>query len=291
MELHQIRYFLALAEKLNFTRAAEACNVTQPALTRAIKALEAELGGDLVRRERNHTHLTDLGKRMQPLLQQCFDSASLAKELASSVNSADIAPLSLSLSNDVALDVLMTSLAELFGAFPGLQLNILRGGPEDVGQQLVDGVAELAIAGPLGLNWNRLDQWTLFEDRYEVQLRRDDPLAALPSVKPSDLKERGILIQGNGDRVRTWFEGEGVSIQSGHLILNYDDMAALVRAGLGVGLFPESDPARDGLVRRELSGFDLNRPVSAFAVAGRPRSAAGGTLLNLMRSSDWAQAA
>ena len=291
MELHQIRYFLALAEKLNFTRAAEACNVTQPALTRAIKALEAELGGDLVRRERSHTHLTDLGKRMQPLLRQCFDSASLAKELASSVTSADIAPLSLSLSNDVALDVLMTSLAELFGAFPGLQLTILRGGPEDVGRQLVDGEAELAIAGPLGLNWNRLDQWTLFEDGYDVQLRRDDALADTPVITAADLEAHGILIQGDSERVRAWFEGQGVSIQCGHLILNYDDMAALVRAGLGVGLFPDSDPLREGLVRRKLSGFDLTRPVSAFAVAGRPRSAAGGTLLNLMRSADWAQAA
>lgn len=291
MELHQIRYFLALADKLNFTRAAEACNVTQPALTRAIKALEAELGGDLVRRERNRTHLTDLGERMQPLFQQCYDSASLAKKLACSVTRADIAPLSLSLSNDVALDILMTSLAELFGAFPGLQLTILRGGAEEVGQQLVDGKAELAIAGPLGLNWDRLDQWTLFEDDYEIQLRDDDPLAASPTIKPADLKDHGILIQGDSDRVRAWFDGQGVSIQRGHQILNYDDMAALVRAGLGVGLVPQSDPVRDGLARRDLDGFDMSRPVSAYAVAGRPRSAAGGALLNLMRSADWAQAA
>jgi DNA-binding transcriptional LysR family regulator len=50
MEMQQVRYFLALARELNFTRAAEACNVTQPALTRAIQALEAELGGRLFHR-------------------------------------------------------------------------------------------------------------------------------------------------------------------------------------------------------------------------------------------------
>lgn len=44
MEMHQVRYFLAVAQLLNFTRAAEECNVTQPSLTRAIKQLEAELG-------------------------------------------------------------------------------------------------------------------------------------------------------------------------------------------------------------------------------------------------------
>ena len=50
MEMHQVRYFLAVARTLNFTRAAEECNVAQPSLTRAIKLLEGELGGDLFRR-------------------------------------------------------------------------------------------------------------------------------------------------------------------------------------------------------------------------------------------------
>ena len=70
MEMHQIRYFLAVCETLNFTRAAEACNVSQPSLTRAIKGLEDELGGPLFRRERNNTHLTGLGEMMRPHLTQ-----------------------------------------------------------------------------------------------------------------------------------------------------------------------------------------------------------------------------
>jgi DNA-binding transcriptional LysR family regulator len=50
--MHQVRYFLATVSELNFTKAAEKCNVTQPSLTRAIKQLEHELGGHLFRRER-----------------------------------------------------------------------------------------------------------------------------------------------------------------------------------------------------------------------------------------------
>ena len=66
MEMHQVRYFLAVARTLNFTRAAEECNVAQPSLTRAIKLLEGELGGDLFRRERPRAMLTPLGERMYP---------------------------------------------------------------------------------------------------------------------------------------------------------------------------------------------------------------------------------
>ena len=71
MEMHQVRYFLAVADTLNFTRAAELCHVSQPALTRAIQQLEEELGGLLLRRERKLTHLTDFGRLIQPIFASC----------------------------------------------------------------------------------------------------------------------------------------------------------------------------------------------------------------------------
>src|SRR5262249_26510587 len=70
MEMHQIRYFLALCEELNFTRAAKRCNVSQPSLTRAIRMLEEELGGPLFHRERSNTHLSELGRIVKPYLEQ-----------------------------------------------------------------------------------------------------------------------------------------------------------------------------------------------------------------------------
>src|SRR5262245_42539137 len=101
MEMHQVRYFLAVARTLNFTRAAEECNVAQPSLTRAIKQLEGELGGDLFRRERPAAQLTELGQRMLPLLKQCYDSAIGARTLASSLRSGDVGSLRLGLSHGV----------------------------------------------------------------------------------------------------------------------------------------------------------------------------------------------
>jgi len=82
MELSQVRYFATLCKTLNFTRAAEQCNVTQPAFTRAIQRLEDELGGPLIFRERNLTQLTELGRAMRPHLEAMLDAADAATALA-----------------------------------------------------------------------------------------------------------------------------------------------------------------------------------------------------------------
>jgi DNA-binding transcriptional LysR family regulator len=66
MEMQHIRYFLALCEERNFTRAARRCGVAQPSLTRAIKRLEKELGGDLFERSRKTTEMTAFGRSMRP---------------------------------------------------------------------------------------------------------------------------------------------------------------------------------------------------------------------------------
>ena len=132
MEMQQIRYFLTLAQTLNFTRAAEECHVTQPALTRAIQALEAELGGDLIRRERRHSHLTELGRRMLPLMQQCYDAATSAQSLARAVKSSEVAPLALGVTIAVNISTFMPTIGELFRAYPGLQLKIRRGDGREI---------------------------------------------------------------------------------------------------------------------------------------------------------------
>jgi hypothetical protein len=82
MEMHQVRYFFALCEERNFTRAAKRCGVAQPSLTRAIKRLEEELGGSLFNRDRVNTRLSDLGILVRPEFAQINRSAAEAKRKA-----------------------------------------------------------------------------------------------------------------------------------------------------------------------------------------------------------------
>jgi DNA-binding transcriptional LysR family regulator len=81
MQMHQIRYFLALRDELNFTRAARRSGVSQPSLTNAIAALERELGGALFRRKPK-IELTALGRALLPCLESIAEHADHAREIA-----------------------------------------------------------------------------------------------------------------------------------------------------------------------------------------------------------------
>ncbi|MBY0250390.1 MAG: LysR family transcriptional regulator, partial [Methylobacterium organophilum] len=107
MELHQVRYFLALASTLNFTRAAELCNVTQPALTKSVQKLEQELGGELIYRERNLTGLTDLGKEVLPMLERTLASADAVRRRAQEFQQKDVAPLTVGFTPSVSVKLVI----------------------------------------------------------------------------------------------------------------------------------------------------------------------------------------
>src|SRR5215510_1059983 len=146
MEMHQVRYFLAAVSELNFTKAADKCNVSQPSLTRAIKQLEAELGGDLFRRERPQAQLTELGQRMLPLLRQCYESALGARSLASAIKGGEVGALELALSHTIDLRILLPHLLELQQVFNRLELKLVRGTGSEVAELLKAGKAELGVA-------------------------------------------------------------------------------------------------------------------------------------------------
>lgn len=124
MEMHQIKYFLAICETHNFTRAAERCNVSQPSLTRAIKLLEEELGGELLRRERNLTHLTDLGHIMRPHLEKVYAEANAAKQDALSFLKLEKAPLNLGVMCTIGPTRLIGLISGFQQSNPGIEMNI-----------------------------------------------------------------------------------------------------------------------------------------------------------------------
>src|SRR5262249_58519971 len=93
METNQVRYFLALCEAQNFTRAAKRCGVSQPSVSNAIRRLEEELGGDLFHRTKNGAKLSPLGAAIPPYLGQVNEWAGRAKREAAYICPAHVVTL------------------------------------------------------------------------------------------------------------------------------------------------------------------------------------------------------
>ena len=89
MEMHQVRYFIAVCEEKQFTRAARRCGVSQPTITNAIQELEMELRGALFHRTRN-VELTELGRRVRPYLRQIARCAERTRREAASLRQVAI---------------------------------------------------------------------------------------------------------------------------------------------------------------------------------------------------------
>ena len=292
MEMQQVRYFLALASTRNFTRAAEQSNVSQPALTRAIRALEDELGGELIRREGRLSHLTELGQRMLPLLQQCYEGASSAKALARQVAAGDVVSLAIGVSRSVNVELIMGCLSELYGSFPSLQLKIRRGSAVQILEMLKAGDAEIAVAGPLSEPWDRLDSWALFTEGFELAVAGAHALAARnDEIVDGDLirRERFLVQVGSelADQQMARLHAAGVPAANAHEVETDRDVTALVEANLGIAVVPASAPRSSAQRRMRLPSFDLERTVYVYSVAGRRRAPEAMTLLNLLRATDW----
>lgn len=292
MEMHQVRYFLAVSRTQNFTRAAEECNVTQPSLTRAIKQLEYELGGDLFFRERPASQLTELGQRMLPFLQQCYNAAAEARSLATSFKAGDVGALKLALSRTIDLTLLLPFLNEMSRAFKGIEFKFLRGNAQDVVEFMKKGEAELGLACAQSDDWDRLDSWALFDEPFDLAVSVNHPLATEQVVKLAQIKGQRFLRRTyceHADQIGTILKACAVDTGGHHEISSERDLMKLTETGAGIAILPKSTATGTDAKRIPIEDLNLNRTVFLCGIAGRQRSAIASTMAKLLRAADWAK--
>lgn len=194
MEMHQIRYFLAAAKTLNFTRAAEQCHISQPALTIGVKRLEEQLGSPLFHRDGRRLGLTDFGRRMQPHLAQILEQTAAAEALAKDFRLLNQVPIRLGVMSTVG----PMRLASLFSAFerdyPGVDTAVTDGTPEGLAAQLNADELDMAILNPregLGENFRAEP---LYTERYVVMLPPGHWLMERNAIALKDLTDEAMSI-------------------------------------------------------------------------------------------------
>jgi len=293
MELFQVRYFLVLAKTLNFTRAAETCNVSQPALTRAIQRLEEEFGGPLLLRERNLTQLTELGRLMLPHLEAAAMATETAAVQAAAFKQRDAAPLRLGLSTTISSRILTPVLRELEERVKSFELAVTEGGSDTLFEEMLSGEIDTAVVVAPEKLPERLNRWPLFEGRYVVLCPTMHRFSNQLEVLPTALAEECVLARARRgcdfeSLLLKLCNGAGVKPRRRHHGGSEDHIQHMVSAGLGVAISAEDQPLVEGVVAKPLADPAARRRIVVTAVAGRPYGPGLSMFLKLMRARDWA---
>jgi DNA-binding transcriptional LysR family regulator len=290
MEMHQIRYFLAVCETLNFTRAAEMCHVSQPALTRAIQKLEEELGGLLLRREHTLTHLTDFGRLIRPHLERLMADAEAAKTTAKQFLKLEGAPIQLGVMCTVGPARFMSFLAEFRLAHPGCELTLVEGTPGRLAELLLDGRLDLAVMAQPEAFDERLDVRPLYAERFCVAFPAGHRFRERNAVRIEDVRGETYLRRINceyRDRLSEQCRERGFSVEVGFQSEREDWIQMMVAAGFGVCFLPEFSPTIPGVRTQPVSDPEVVREVSLVSMSGRRFSPAVLAFIRAIRAHDW----
>lgn len=291
MEFNQVRYFLTLADTLNFTRAAASCNVTQPALTRAIQKLEDELGGLLFYRERNLTQLTELGQLMHPFLEQASLAAQSARAQALAFKRRETAPLRLGLEESIPAAILTPVLGELAARIKGFELAMRQHPGGEICRAVLENALDAGLVVGVDRIPERLNRWTLYREGLVVLCPPAHRFAVLGEVTLAALAEERILRRDTPDdsmdaAIEALAARQGVTLMVQHSGSREDYLHEMVKASLGVAIAAERQPVPAGLVARRLAD-EPSRVVVLVAAAGRQHGPSVAAFLKLMRARDW----
>lgn len=241
MEIHQLRYFLAIAETGSFTAAASRCHVAQPSLSTQVAKLESELGGPLFERGRKGAKLTSRGLLFKPR------AAEVLRQLeAATVEAAELAGLQ---RGSVSLGCMPTTgaylLPPLIKAFakahPGVRLELREESSPVLAKLLRDGEVDLAIVDEAGLGPGLASE-LLFQEPLLLAVPPKHPLAARKRLALAALKDEPLILMKSGHGFRKIvldaLAKAGVEPRIVHESDGIETVQALVEAGLGLALVP-----------------------------------------------------
>jgi DNA-binding transcriptional LysR family regulator len=287
LEMHQVRYFLAVARHLNFTRAAEEVRVAQPALTRAIQKLEFEFQGPLFRRERANTHLTELGRMMLPHLQAAHSAAETARHQARTLRMQNIGSLSLGVSTDAESRGLSELLLQVASEMSEVEFSVKALPTREVERGLMAGEFDAALLGPMMEGNERFDLYLVHDDQLVVAFGKPHRYMS-QTVVPLEALDGEPLVERMGcpveDAVAAAMNARGVCRNVRHRCNDLGWMATFVRQGQGCAILPKSRAVFHGLPFKPLDGLPLSYRTALATVSGRRYSRALGWLVQQVKA-------
>lgn len=286
MEIQQIRYFLAVCETKNFTKAAEQLGVSQPAITNGIKRLEAELGGPLLHREGKRVLLSELGELMQPQLASVVDQTSVAQKTAENFRLLNQAPLRVGIMSTIGPNRFSDLLARFKTENPGIELALHDGVLEDLARQLDANDLDLALLSSPDKLTDNYRTLTLYKERYVVIFAKGHRFEQMPVVRLADVSGEPYvdrLACELREMVMSVCRERGVELYAKFRSVRDDWIQSMVLGGIGFAFMPEDSITQTGLLSRPLVEPEVSRTVELVRMPGRQLTPAASAFINSMR--------
>lgn len=274
MELRHLRYFVAVAEELNFTRAAERLRTAQPSLSQQIRDLEEELGVPLFTRTKRHVALTPAGAvfldESRLVLAQAERACQMARAAARPAGGA----LRIGMVPAAEIKIFPRMMSLMRSQYPAVDLTFQSLTTPEMEEALLAGTIDVAFLRPPVAS-SRLASETVLEEELVVLMPADHPLAALKAITPEALAGAAYVEvnphHGGAalwDAKQQWFRRHGVTIQPVQEVLNVLTLLSVISMGAGVTLMADyvSQLAFRNLTTRPLEGEPI---LVALAMAWR----------------------
>lgn len=256
--LQQYRSFLALADSLSFTAAAERLHIKQSTLSSSIQNLEAAIGGKLFDRDTRRVRLTALGVECRRMAARLLDEAQRTESELQRHVSGERGSVRIAAVPNIFPTLLRAPLAEFRAQRPGVRLQFADVTSDEALQQVRQDHADLGIVLQVA-DETDLRSRLLGEARYVALLPARHALASSAAINWSALLTQELIVLQARDRV-TQMVGQalheaGVTPRIAHRVNELSTAVGLVEAGFGIALMAQYSALhalRDGLVMREL---------------------------------------
>ena len=247
-EIRHIRAFLKIAETRNFTRAAKDLHVSQSALTVQIQQLEESLGVKLFDRNKRGVTLTAAGRDVSGPLERLFNDAQAIVEHARELGSASTGYVNIAALPTVCAGALPQLVRSFAASYPGIRIQIVDVIAERVREAVLKRQADLGIGTRHGRD-SDLRATPLFEDRLAVFAPAGHSLASKSALFLREASAFDLILPARDSSVRETVEAiahrERVALRARYETNFMPTALALVRAGLGIAILPESATGAD----------------------------------------------
>jgi len=289
MELYQIRYFLAVAETLNFTRASERAFVSQPALTKAIQRLEETIGGRLFDRTKSSVQLTELGRAMLPNFRQIFDTTQATREQARRLTREQHEVVRVGVMCTIDFHQVLPGFIESQDQH-AIELSFREGNLEALTDELDRGEVDLGIMCSPYETPRRFRATPLFREDYVVAIGDDHRFGGRATIEMAELDRERYCERTYcefSSYIERLLDERNVRLEVVQQSHREDWIQAFVRSNFGVAFMPQSIADAAGLAHVRTADCPIVREVKVLVQAERPVSAVQQAVIDSLAGHVW----